>query len=248
LRILAVMRELICGDGGSNIGTFGIDAPLQHSSASPLKQKSSLADCLGDESICEMMETGLSMCCQMRLSDLLRRTAEQSMTTMVRALFSRLYYIPLTADEAYSTDPNMPEVEPEHATLVADPVGEDAVELDKEKKLRRMTMPDPKSKDIPAAAGFDPSVLQELKEMGEQEEQAERLSTAEGEKLANSTQGDEGEGGNSTSNEVEKSQGDQRKGRRGRTVVACSHRRSTTLWITGNKRSSSSHCISIGSS
>jgi len=168
LRILAVMRELICGDGKSELGSYGLE-----SVSFEVPQRSTLADCLGDESICEMMETGLSMCCQMRLSDLLRRTAEQSMTTMVRALFSRLYYTPTTADETYSEDPNVPEVEPEHATLVAEPVGEDAIEADKEKKLRRMTMPDPKSRDIPAAAGFDTSILQELKEMGEQEEEAE---------------------------------------------------------------------------
>ena len=30
---------------------------------------------LGDESICEMMSTGLSMCCQARLSEVLRRSA-----------------------------------------------------------------------------------------------------------------------------------------------------------------------------
>lgn len=83
-------------------------------------------------------------------SDLLRRTAEQSMTAMVRVLFSRLSSIPTSEDESFSTDPNVPDKGPEHATLAADPVGEDA-EMD-EKKLRRMTMPDPKSRAIPAAA------------------------------------------------------------------------------------------------
>ncbi|UZJ57201.1 hypothetical protein CBS101457_006521 [Exobasidium rhododendri] len=165
LRILAVMKELICGDGILDVGLSKVDGSL-------IQPRATLANCLGDESICEMMETGLSMCCQMRLSDLLRRTAEQSMTTMVRALFSRLSSIPTEADEAYSADPNIPEVEPEHATLAAEPVGEDAIELDKEKKLRRMTMPDPKSRDIPAAA--DNSMLQQLKEMGEEEEGKEK--------------------------------------------------------------------------
>lgn len=45
LKILDVLRNSLCGAGG-------------------------LGDVLGDESVCEMMETGLSMCCQMRLSGL----------------------------------------------------------------------------------------------------------------------------------------------------------------------------------
>ncbi|KAL6719100.1 GDP/GTP exchange factor for ARF [Lecanora helva] len=47
-------------------------------------------DLLGDESVCEMMETGLSMCCQARLSDLLRRKAEMSMIAMCQTIFERL--------------------------------------------------------------------------------------------------------------------------------------------------------------
>lgn len=158
LRILAVMRELICNDGRVEI---------QSGSTS---SKPALANCLSDESICEMMETGLSMCCQMRLSDLLRRTAEQSMTTMVRSLFSRLGSIPLTADESYSSGSAGPEVEPEHATLAADPVGKDLIDAEKEKKLRRMTMPDPKSFDVPAAGLMSPPVAPELTSIGEHEE------------------------------------------------------------------------------
>ncbi|RUS18465.1 hypothetical protein BC937DRAFT_88745 [Endogone sp. FLAS-F59071] len=45
---------------------------------------------LSDEAVCEMMETGLSMCCQMRLSELLRRSAEHVMINMVQAMFERL--------------------------------------------------------------------------------------------------------------------------------------------------------------
>jgi hypothetical protein len=44
---------------------------------------------LGDESICEMMETGLSMCCQTRLSEMLRRSAEMAMFGMVQTVFQR---------------------------------------------------------------------------------------------------------------------------------------------------------------
>ncbi|KAF3483496.1 Sec7 domain-containing protein [Arthroderma uncinatum] len=47
-------------------------------------------DLLGDESVCEMMETGLSMCCQVRLSEVLRRSAEMSMVNMCQIIFQRL--------------------------------------------------------------------------------------------------------------------------------------------------------------
>ena len=63
LRILKLMEGMLSGPGGS---------------------------LLGDESVCEMMETGLSMCCQMRLSELLRRSAEISMVSMCQIIFERL--------------------------------------------------------------------------------------------------------------------------------------------------------------
>ena len=47
-------------------------------------------DLLGDESVCEMMETGLSMCCQGRLSEVLRRSAEMAMVNMCQVIFTRL--------------------------------------------------------------------------------------------------------------------------------------------------------------
>ncbi|KAI9705603.1 MAG: GDP/GTP exchange factor for ARF [Candelina mexicana] len=54
---------------------------------------------LGDESVCEMMETGLSMCCQIRLSELLRRSAEISMVTMCQVIFERLKHLEVEAGE-----------------------------------------------------------------------------------------------------------------------------------------------------
>ncbi|ORY06583.1 Sec7-domain-containing protein [Basidiobolus meristosporus CBS 931.73] len=54
---------------------------------------------LNDESICEIMETALSMCCQMRLSELLRRSAEQTILTMVQCLFRRLDSLSSEAQE-----------------------------------------------------------------------------------------------------------------------------------------------------
>ena len=63
LRILNLMERMLAGPGGN---------------------------LLGDESVCEMMETGLSMCCQIRLSELLRRSAEISMISMCQTIFERL--------------------------------------------------------------------------------------------------------------------------------------------------------------
>ncbi|CAP95598.1 Pc21g07010 [Penicillium rubens Wisconsin 54-1255] len=48
---------------------------------------------LGDESVCEMMETGLSMCCQGRLSEVLRRSAEMAMVKMCQVIFMRLSHL-----------------------------------------------------------------------------------------------------------------------------------------------------------
>lgn len=54
---------------------------------------------LGDESMCEMMETGISMCCQVRLSELLRRSAEVSMVTMCQTIFRRLNELDIEVEE-----------------------------------------------------------------------------------------------------------------------------------------------------
>ncbi|PYH44546.1 Sec7 domain-containing protein [Aspergillus saccharolyticus JOP 1030-1] len=59
-------------------------------------------DLLGDESVCEMMETGLSMCCQVRLSEVLRRSAEMAMVNMCQVIFSRLTH--LDASQALETE------------------------------------------------------------------------------------------------------------------------------------------------
>ena len=56
-------------------------------------------DLLGDESVCEMMETGLSMCCQNRLSELLRKKAEMSMIAMCQTIFERLKSLEIEAGE-----------------------------------------------------------------------------------------------------------------------------------------------------
>lgn len=72
LRILKLMEGILSGPGG---------------------------DILGDESVCELMETGLSMCCQVRLSELLRRSAEISMSSMCQVVFERLKTLEIEAGD-----------------------------------------------------------------------------------------------------------------------------------------------------
>lgn len=72
LRILKLMESMVSGQAG---------------------------EVLGDESICEMMETGLSMCCQSRLSELLRRSAEIAMVSMCQVIFKRLKTLEIESPE-----------------------------------------------------------------------------------------------------------------------------------------------------
>ncbi|KAF2451285.1 hypothetical protein P171DRAFT_375329 [Karstenula rhodostoma CBS 690.94] len=72
LRILKLMESMVSGQAG---------------------------EVLGDESICEMMETGLSMCCQSRLSELLRRSAEIAMVSMCHVIFKRLKTLEIESPE-----------------------------------------------------------------------------------------------------------------------------------------------------
>jgi brefeldin A-resistance guanine nucleotide exchange factor 1 len=92
LRILNLMEGMLSGPGG---------------------------DLLGDESVCEMMETGLSMCCQARLSELLRRSAEMSMVKMTQVIFERLKHLETEAgdeldalDEKTKDDMNSVKMDP----------------------------------------------------------------------------------------------------------------------------------------
>ncbi|KAI9596327.1 hypothetical protein BDF19DRAFT_438767 [Syncephalis fuscata] len=45
---------------------------------------------MDDVGVCELLEIGLSLCCQMRLDESIRRMSENCMTTFVRVLFSSL--------------------------------------------------------------------------------------------------------------------------------------------------------------
>ncbi|KAL1914448.1 uncharacterized protein VTP21DRAFT_8900 [Calcarisporiella thermophila] len=82
---------------------------------------------LSDEAVCEMMETGLSMCCQMRLSEMLRRSAEQAMRIMVQTLFERLKELGDDTDsiETDSTsDTKPPSPVPEQSSVTQSKSGE----------------------------------------------------------------------------------------------------------------------------
>ena len=74
---------------------------------------------LGDGSVCEMMETGLSMCCQARLSEVLRRSAEMAMANMCQVIFQRLKNLDIAEETNGSSShlaepksPNEPRMEP----------------------------------------------------------------------------------------------------------------------------------------
>lgn len=75
LKILALMQLLVAGVG------------------SPF---------LNDESLCDIIETCLSMACQMKRGDLLRRSAEMTMLALTQAIFARLADI--DADPGQSAD------------------------------------------------------------------------------------------------------------------------------------------------
>ncbi|SCV67937.1 BQ2448_58 [Microbotryum intermedium] len=86
-----------------------------------------LGGVLSDESVCEMMETGLSMCCQMRLSEMLRRSAERTMQAMIASVFSRLRTFPPEEDEF---PPNFPHsTDPSRATTPMPPSREEPLEV-----------------------------------------------------------------------------------------------------------------------
>ncbi|TFK42763.1 Sec7-like domain is implicated in guanine nucleotide exchange function [Crucibulum laeve] len=58
---------------------------------------------LGDVEVCEMLETVLTTCCQMRLSEILRRSAENTMHVLVRTVFSKLHNLDAQTEEAKLT-------------------------------------------------------------------------------------------------------------------------------------------------
>ncbi|KAI0928873.1 hypothetical protein AcV5_006301 [Taiwanofungus camphoratus] len=59
---------------------------------------------LGDIEVCEMLETALTICCQTRLSEILRRSAEATMHLLVRTVCLRLHVWDPVMEEAKLSD------------------------------------------------------------------------------------------------------------------------------------------------
>ena len=72
LRILRLMEGMISGPGG---------------------------EILSDESMCQIMETGLRLCCEARLTQMLQRSAEISMVSMCQVVFERLKHLEVEAGD-----------------------------------------------------------------------------------------------------------------------------------------------------
>ncbi|GAA5913201.1 Arf family guanine nucleotide exchange factor GEA2 [Sporobolomyces salmoneus] len=125
------------------------------------------ASVLSDESVCEMMETGLSMCCQMRLSEMLRRSAERTMQAMVAACFSRLRHLNPETSEGFAT-----------LDLASSSASISEQDADAAQAGPRMAAPDPRSGQIPAATPHADEVLDD-RVVERLELEAEKLSPSD---------------------------------------------------------------------
>ncbi|KAF2428990.1 hypothetical protein EJ08DRAFT_662157 [Tothia fuscella] len=56
-------------------------------------------DILSDESVCQIMETGLGLCCDPRFTQMLQRSAEISMVNMCQVVFERLKHLEIEAGD-----------------------------------------------------------------------------------------------------------------------------------------------------
>ncbi|KAH9931014.1 Sec7-domain-containing protein [Fomitopsis serialis] len=63
-----------------------------------------VGDLLGDVEVCEMLETVLTTCCQVRLSEILRRSAESTMHALVQTVCSKLHILDPVVEEARLAD------------------------------------------------------------------------------------------------------------------------------------------------
>lgn len=114
---------------------------------------SDLGSVLTDEAVCEMMETGLSMCCQMRLSEMLRRSAERTMQAMIISVFRRLQTLPSPAAAEEEGAPSSSAFLHESARMNGGGSADGTVTpLAIEDQTLRMSAPDPTSGKIPAAS------------------------------------------------------------------------------------------------
>jgi brefeldin A-resistance guanine nucleotide exchange factor 1 len=72
MRILKLMEAIISGPGG---------------------------DILSDESVCQIMEVGIGLCCEARFTQILQRSAEISMVSMCQVIFERLKHLEIEAGD-----------------------------------------------------------------------------------------------------------------------------------------------------
>ncbi|KAK6438732.1 GDP/GTP exchange factor for ARF [Oleoguttula sp. CCFEE 5521] len=98
LRILKLMEDMICGSAG---------------------------DVLGDQSVCEIVECALSICCHLRMSEVLRRSAEISMVTMCQTIFKRLKVLELEFGSQGDTtlEQSIPQADMDAAKIDSSPNG-----------------------------------------------------------------------------------------------------------------------------
>ncbi|KAI1383607.1 uncharacterized protein F4822DRAFT_421137 [Hypoxylon trugodes] len=82
---------------------------------------------LSDESVCEMMETGLTMCCQSRLSELLRRTAEAAMVRMCQIIFEHLKHLEVEAGDDLEALDNQTNGDMEGVKMIPSTNGNDVI-------------------------------------------------------------------------------------------------------------------------
>ncbi|KAI0897087.1 hypothetical protein F4806DRAFT_464120 [Annulohypoxylon nitens] len=82
---------------------------------------------LSDESVCEMMETGLTMCCQSRLSELLRRTAEAAMVRMCQIIFEHLKHLEVEAGDDLEALDNQANGDMESVKMIPSTNGNDVI-------------------------------------------------------------------------------------------------------------------------
>ncbi|KAG0331630.1 GDP/GTP exchange factor for ARF [Podila humilis] len=75
---------------------------------------SSPGSLLSDESVCSMIETGLSMCCQLQLSEMLRKSAEHTMTIITQTMFEKLRTLPVQKDSSAANSEDQDESETIH--------------------------------------------------------------------------------------------------------------------------------------
>lgn len=117
LRILKLMEDMICGPSG---------------------------DVLGDQSVCEIVECALSICCHLRMSEVLRRSAEISMVTMCQTIFGRLKLLEVEfGEEPGALGDTVPQEDMDKAKIDSNPNGKAGV--DSMAQLRNASLEVPSS-------------------------------------------------------------------------------------------------------